>query len=101
MELEQFTQSDAVRTLQRPMTMYELLAGTNAPDNGDTRVELVELPKDPALNDRYALVVCGPLSEKIVDFLTWGLEQLGNPQVAASIAAQKNGTQSHGSESRG
>lgn len=78
------------------MSYADLLSWTACDVPDATRVELLRLPKDPQLNDRLALVACGPHAERVMAFLTHVMEQVQ----AAPVAAQPPGSQSHGPEPR-
>lgn len=54
--------------------MADLLRQTNSNETGN-RIEVVELPRDVYLNNRYALVVCGPHADKIMAMLVQSMDQ--------------------------
>lgn len=69
-------QANSLRTV---MSFPELLSTTRAPTDGSTRVDLIGLPRDPNLNDRLALVVCGPAAGPIINYLIKAMEALSGP----------------------
>lgn len=79
------------------MSFADLLSWTQAPEDGATRVELLRLPKDPNLNDRVAFVICGPLTERLAEYIINGLAQLNQQP---DVAAQQEDSQSRGPELR-
>jgi hypothetical protein len=73
------------------MSYADLLNWTNS--NGETaRIQLLALPKDTAIMDRYALVISGAEAAAIVNMITDALDVY----FTKAIAAQLQVTESHG-----
>ena len=96
MEETQETQAAPVNQLRMPLSFPELLSMTRGPIDGTTRVEMLGLPRDTNLNDRLALVVCGPGAGRLMNFLAGALETLRQPPPAPAADPSEGPTQSDG-----
>lgn len=73
------------------MAYADLLKWTNS--NGEAaRIELLQLPKDTAITDRYALVISGTESATITQMIVDALDVY----FTKGIAAHPQVTESHG-----
>jgi hypothetical protein len=73
------------------MSYADLLGWTNS-HGEDARIDLLQLPKDTMVTDRYALVVSGSQSGAVMQMIVDALDVY----FTKSIAAQLQVSESHG-----
>jgi len=77
------------------MSYADLLKWTES-DGASNKIEVFQLPHDPALQERYALVVAGVNAGEIINMIVDALDR----HFSKPVAAQQESQEAHGPESR-
>lgn len=77
------------------MSYADLLAWTQS-DGANNRIQALGLPRDPTLQERYAVVFTGPNAADLMQMVLDALDAY----FTREVAAQPQVLESHGSESR-
>lgn len=77
------------------MSYSELLEFSQSAGDGSNRLEVMQLPHDPALQSRYVLTVAGPNAGSIMNMITDALDRY----FGAPVAAHTEDQDAHGPDS--